>query len=188
MKHLSEDLMIDYAGGELNPGEAAEFKRHLAECAACREELAELQADLSAVREVFPAEPDKVFWAVYPVKLRERMTGRSKKSAPVFLPEWITALAGVSFAVTLAFMLATGKMYLSEAPMSYSEWSQSYLYQPVEAAESEDIVDAALAEVVEASELDFMPVSEEDIYQLLGNMSEEELAALFKDMEKYSYN
>ena len=188
MEHLTEYQLLDYSGREMPAAEAEITQRHLLDCAECRGALSRLQADLSAIREAFPAEPDAVFWAAYPVRLRERMTVKKKRIIQVFLPEWITALAGISFALTLAFMLATGKMYLNEVPMSYGEWSQAYIYQPLDATESKDIVDYALAKVVEVPDWDFIPLGEDDIFDLLQEMTDAELTVLFEDMANYDFN
>jgi anti-sigma factor RsiW len=50
-----EELLPDYALGVLSPEEAAEIEAHLEACAACREELGQLNTSLVQVVEALPA-------------------------------------------------------------------------------------------------------------------------------------
>ena len=185
MEHLSEKQLLDYLSGESLPREKTVVDKHLAECRACQANLAELRSDLKDIIKVFPEEPDGVFWASYPVRLRQRMEEGRRTGGAFFLPEWITALAGVSFAIAFIFILITGDVY-QEVPLNYETWQAAAFYQPTDYTDDIEIVDYALAEIIEIEDIDFMPVEETTFYETLEEMSEEELEAVFAMMEGYN--
>lgn len=185
MEHITETQLIDYSSGDISPNKKTEYEKHLTECNVCQRMLTELQEDLRAVTGVFPEDPDQVFWASYSVRVRQRMEDEKRTAGAFFLPEWMTALAGVSFAIAFIFMLITGDVY-KEIPLNYETWQAAALYQPTDYADDIETVDYALAEIIEVKDIDFLPLEEETLYETLEAMTDEELEAVFEMMEGYN--
>lgn len=104
-----------YVLGALDPAEAEEFRRHVAECTACREEVAAFEQ----VTQALPADAGR---SEVPRDLRRRVMREVRanpKAAPAgrtsavrmptrFSPAWGGGLAAVVVAVVLAVVLGTG--------------------------------------------------------------------------------
>jgi len=103
-KHPRADLPA-YADGELTPSQSERVERHLADCAACREELADLRALSATLRSLPEATPPRSF-ALTP--------GQVARPAPVAgrsLPAWAAmriAGTGVAAVFALVIMLDAG--------------------------------------------------------------------------------
>jgi hypothetical protein len=104
--HLQPDELVDVAEGT----RPASSVPHLASCEACRLQLADLKATLSAAADVEVPEPSPLFWDHLSAHVRDAVAAegvppRSFWAWPrLALPVGAVAIAGV----TLAFMLNTG--------------------------------------------------------------------------------
>ncbi len=185
MQHLTEFQLIDYISGEVYPEIREAFRQHLMECDECGKRLAELKSDLNMIKESFPTEPDSVFWASYPVRLWNRMESRDDSVNFAGIQQWITAFLGAAFAAVILIILLSGQKP-TEIPMNYEDWHASYIYEPVDFIDDEIIIDEALSEIVDLPDIDFMPVNENQIFDMMEAMSEEELMMLFETMEAFT--
>ena len=69
--HLTEDLLNGFVDGALEAGARREVESHLAGCASCRAEAAELRALLASARELPRAiEPERDLWAGIETRIR----------------------------------------------------------------------------------------------------------------------
>ncbi|MBC8277835.1 MAG: zf-HC2 domain-containing protein [FCB group bacterium] len=184
MEHLTEYQLIDYNSGELTYLEKRIVEDHFEACPDCRTRFTELCGDLESITEIFPAEPDNVFWAAYPVRLRERMEKKVTSPAAGYFQQWATALTGVAFSAVMVFMLMVGGS-VDKFPQYFDEWAYSSAYSESELYEVDDM-DYILAEIMDPVAPDFLPVDEYEITELLDTMSEDEIEALFQVMENVS--
>ena len=93
-----EERIALHAEGDLPPQERAEAERHLAECAGCREFLAELKQSLATLR---AAHAESVEASVY-TALRARVFERIDYARrPVWWLGWIGALAATAAALIM---------------------------------------------------------------------------------------
>jgi len=105
MKHLDEQRLIEYAGGEA--AEAAFIEQHLKECAACRASYESLQRVLAAASALPVPEPD----ASYEARLWRRLAPQLEpQTARGGWREWFSVrrlvTAGAVAALVLAAFLA----------------------------------------------------------------------------------
>ena len=71
----TQEQLLAFADGELDPAARALVSHHLAECAACRAEAADLAATLNAVQALpDPALPE-AFWDEFGAAVRQRVAG-----------------------------------------------------------------------------------------------------------------
>jgi anti-sigma-K factor RskA len=114
-RHCGEDVAA-YVLGALEPAEVEAFRRHIADCEACREEV-------EAFEQVTSALPPASTVHAVPKDLRRRVmrevratpkAAGEKRAAPVRLPlargsfAWAGGLAAVVIAVIVAVAIATG--------------------------------------------------------------------------------
>jgi anti-sigma-K factor RskA len=85
--HRWVELAAAYALGALDPGERAEFERHLETCASCR-------AEVESFREVSGLLAQSVAPATPPPMLRARVLRAARKARPRAIP-WLAAAAVV---------------------------------------------------------------------------------------------
>ena len=101
--HLQPDELVDLAEGTRTESSVP----HLAACEACRHQLAELKAMMSAAADVAVPEPSPLFWDHFSARVREAVAAegvprRSFWSWPrLALPVAVAAMAGVILAVAL---------------------------------------------------------------------------------------
>ncbi len=86
-EHRWTELAAPYALGSLDPGERAEFERHLETCASCRVEV-------QSFREVSGLLARGVAHATPPAELRARVLRYARRARPAILP-WAVAAAVV---------------------------------------------------------------------------------------------
>ena len=184
MEHLSEYQLIDYNSDELTNIEKRIVEDHFEVCPECKTKFTELCGDLESIAEIFPAEPDNVFWAAYPVRLRERMEKRVTSPAAGYFQQWATALTGVAFSAVMVFMLMAGGS-VNDSPQYFDGWAYSTVYSETELPEVDDM-DYILAEIINPITPDFLPADQYEITELLDTMSDDEIEALFKVMENIS--
>ena len=101
--HLQPDELVDLAEGTRTESSVP----HLAACEACRHQLAELKAMMSAAADVAVPEPSPLFWDHFSARVREAVAAegvprRSFWSWPrLAMPVAAAAMAGVILAVAL---------------------------------------------------------------------------------------
>ena len=101
--HLQPDELIDLAEGTRAESSAT----HLAECAVCRLQLAELKAMMSAAADVDVPEPSPLFWDHFSARVRQAVDaeGAPRRSfwtwPRVVIPAVSVAAAVLAVAVTL---------------------------------------------------------------------------------------
>jgi anti-sigma factor RsiW len=88
----SEEQLVLYHYAELPPAERLAVEKHLADCPDCRTVLAEMQSSLAALPRV-----ELRLSAAQKLTFAERVSSRTRRSAPGMLPRWGGALiaAGV---------------------------------------------------------------------------------------------
>jgi hypothetical protein len=112
--HLQPDELVDLAEGTRTESSVP----HLAACEACRHQLAELKAMMSAAADVAVPEPSPLFWDHFSARVREAVAAegvprRSFWSWPrLAMPIGAVALAGAIMAVALN----TGPVTAPDAP------------------------------------------------------------------------
>ncbi|HUI11531.1 MAG TPA: zf-HC2 domain-containing protein [Bacteroidota bacterium] len=97
--------LYEYAAGELSPPEARQCEEHLALCAACREELREMQEALALIprRATPPSEErDKGFWRSFAARVEERLPATARPPAFRGVPERIASFVHASRVPLLA--------------------------------------------------------------------------------------
>lgn len=103
-EHEWRDQAAGYAMGSLEADERQRFEAHLAECGACR-------ADVASFREVvgllaYGAPPASV-----PANLRERVTAEARRVRPLPRPRRVTpAVAGLAAAASIAAVVGLGAL------------------------------------------------------------------------------
>lgn len=101
--HLQPDELIDLAEGTRPESSVP----HLAECAVCRRQLAELTAMMSAAADVKVPEPSPLFWDHFSARVRDAVAaeGAPRRSfwtwPRVVIPAAAVATAVLAVAVTL---------------------------------------------------------------------------------------
>ena len=101
-----------YIDGELDAPAAERLERHLAECARCRTELAQLRATVAALQELPQAEPRRSF-ALSPEQAARR---RSLPAAPPLAFGARIAAAGVAVALAAVLVVDIGDLGGDGAP------------------------------------------------------------------------
>jgi hypothetical protein len=99
--HLQPDELVDLAEGTRTESSVP----HLAACAACRHQLAELKAMMSAAADVAVPEPSPLFWDHFSARVREAVAAEGGPRRPFWswprlaMPMAVAAIAGVILAV-----------------------------------------------------------------------------------------
>lgn len=106
MKHLSAEELIDLMEGTRSPSSAP----HLDSCEACRRQLAELRAVLSATAEIDVPEPSPLFWEHLSARIREAVAAAEASGPPPWFGSWpwpriVLPLAGVAVATLVIVAL-----------------------------------------------------------------------------------
>jgi predicted anti-sigma-YlaC factor YlaD len=104
MRHLTESDLLDLAEGAEPEASAG----HLASCEACRRQLMDLRAALTAAAAVDVPEPSPLFWEHLSARVHEAVQAEGQSSAPwlSWWPSWraivpIGALAMLALAAAL---------------------------------------------------------------------------------------
>lgn len=94
MSHLSLETLARLVDEPATPEEAA----HLANCAACRDELDAMRDDVAALRELPALEPPPAdAWSALAARLREEgLIGRDGTPRPARAGVWLRAAAGIA--------------------------------------------------------------------------------------------
>src|SRR5262245_37852524 len=94
-----EDTLIDYVYGELDLAGQRAFEMHLALCRACSEELAQLEAVRSCLRQWGP--PERAFTEsrseIFPASTRSDKSPRRLSRWLLEMPAWAQAAAALLF-------------------------------------------------------------------------------------------
>lgn len=95
--HLKDEALLDLVEGKA--GDAAEG--HLAECAACRQRVAEARAGLKLGLEADVPEPSSLYWENFRRQLGRRIESERHAGRPWFLPVVASLAAALLLAVGL---------------------------------------------------------------------------------------
>lgn len=101
--HLRPDELVDLAEGT----RAESSSPHLAECAVCRLQLAELKAMLSAAVDVDVPEPSPLFWDRFSARVRDAVAAEGARRRSfwtwprIVMPAAAVATAALAVAITL---------------------------------------------------------------------------------------
>jgi hypothetical protein len=115
MRHLTSEQLVDLAEGVRTEASMP----HLQSCDACRAQLAELRATVSAAGEVDVPEPSPLFWDHFSARVHHAVEAERVHGTPTVgrwwswraVPFWIGSVAVVVLAVAIA---TRGRV--SEAP------------------------------------------------------------------------
>ena len=113
--HLNSDQLVDIAEGTRPESSAP----HLAGCEACRAQLHELRAMMSAASEAEVPEPSPLFWDHLSSRVREAVATERTQPAPSrsTFGEWLRSRAGqVTLLVAATLLLAVALNQPATAP------------------------------------------------------------------------
>ena len=110
MKHLSEQDLGALLDGELTGRSRAEADRHLAECAACRAALDELEAQERDLAVALSHDPGEAYFEDFPARLGRRLgaEGPAREQAPERgrgLGAWLKGPRGLAWVGTAAALV-----------------------------------------------------------------------------------
>jgi anti-sigma factor RsiW len=139
MDCIDEKKLSIYADGELPEAEAAAIREHLAECAACREELSRLEFVSAALESLEGAEPDPYFAP----RLKRVAAGQRGRGWPARV--LVPAAAAAAAALSLAAGVFLGQALLAGSSGSSSQ-GNGVLVEYLGVAPVEDFPDGSLGE------------------------------------------
>ena len=113
MGHLSPRVFVDLLDGTV----ADTAVSHLASCASCRNQLAELRATRQAAFEAGVPEPSPLFWNHLSARVRDAVAGEPAQVAPWWHAEWSWRIAGFASAAAAAIAVAVALQAPNRAPM-----------------------------------------------------------------------
>ena len=102
MKHLSPDELVDLAEGTSSEPSS----RHLESCEACRRQLADMRAMLSAAAEVDVPEPSPLFWDHFSDRVRQAVALQGAPPRASWWEPWPRAVVPLSAAAFAAIIIA----------------------------------------------------------------------------------
>ena len=109
-RHLKPDTLAEYMDGRLGATARTRVDQQLASCGDCREELEELRANVSLLRQL-PTEPVPHSFSM-PAPPVEPISPRA--SAPLRVPQWVYAGAASAAVVVLAVLVSADATGLLE--------------------------------------------------------------------------
>ena len=109
-RHLKPDTLAEYMDGRLGATARTRVDQQLASCGDCREELEELRATVSLLRQL-PTEPVPHSFSM-PAPPVEPISPRA--SAPLRVPQWVYAGAASAAVVVLAVLVSADATGLLE--------------------------------------------------------------------------
>ena len=115
--HLREEEFVDLADGTLSERDLARVEGHVASCASCRQQLADLRAALTAASAVDVPEPSPLFWDHFSRRVREAVAvqGRPDRAwSPWLFP------AATAAALLLVVVLGPGLWRSTRGPQPAS--------------------------------------------------------------------
>lgn len=101
MTHLSPDTLVDLLDGT----RAETAVLHLASCAACRQQLADLRVSWQAAADVEVPEPSPLFWDHLSARVRAAVAAEVPPRAPWWRIDWSWTSVGLAGAVVAALVL-----------------------------------------------------------------------------------
>ena len=177
MRHIEEYKLWEYLEDEMPAEETEYVKEHLNICDKCSLELKQLIDDLGKFDTLQPAEPDKVFWAAYLPRLKQRMEDR--KSSGGYIYQWMSAFASAAAVVIFTLML-TGGFEAERVPMFYEEWAANNLYHNYPSDIDANAVDNIFWSMLDEEEQELWLEYNYDYTESLENLSDEEWNELHK--------
>lgn len=143
MRHLSPEEFVDALDG----AGGAWVREHVASCAACREQLRELNALAREAEVADVPEPSPLFWDHFSARVRTAVAaeaaGLSSGSSRASMAEYVRALGGswrvfvpVAAVAVLAIALFVRLPFSTERAGSYSATGSPAAAAPVEAGNS----------------------------------------------------
>jgi TolA-binding protein len=128
MKHLTPEQLSAFLDNELRGKASEEAEAHLASCAGCREELAQLAALEKLTREAEPSPADESYFATFSQRVQEGIAREKPVPLGESLREWFKKLTAVPVfglqwmgGVAVAALVVGFGIYLYQHP---------YLVQP----------------------------------------------------------
>lgn len=99
------DRLSDYLDGELEPHDRAALERHLADCAECRTDLADLRAVVARAQMLPDARPEENLWPGIAARI-----GASVRPRPTLVTRRFAFTLPQLVAASLALIIASGGM------------------------------------------------------------------------------
>ncbi|MEM7357285.1 MAG: zf-HC2 domain-containing protein [Acidobacteriota bacterium] len=123
-----EPLLDDLVDGRLSAALQADAEAHLAGCAGCREQLAELEALLAAVDELpHTLEPPENLWPAIAPRLSPRTVAAQPSGVPGWLRQAAAALAFMTLGALLSQILLPGWESVGSAPSAPADGTKAEL-------------------------------------------------------------
>lgn len=111
--HINQDNLSEYLDGRLSVAAASRIDRHLAECAACRQELDTLRTTVSLLRRMPELSLPRSFILPGPPPAAVAV----RPPVPLRMPQWVYSGAAAAAALVLAVLVsADASGFLSSAP------------------------------------------------------------------------
>jgi len=74
----AQELLIEYADGDLTPADEAAVRQHVSECDGCAAELADIEALRTLLADDGYVEPSSFYWTRFRAGLRRKLAGRTR--------------------------------------------------------------------------------------------------------------
>jgi predicted anti-sigma-YlaC factor YlaD len=178
--HQKREELIDFVEGELSAERTGEIDAHLKTCKECAAYVESLKRTFSVLTEDTVPEPPPGYWTYLPRRVRQQAgAGRRRRRILVFAPG-IAALAVVLMLVWRGTRAPAPETTTLE--MITAELATEDLLESVAASEVYEVMfmDAAAEEI---TSLDQYLSETEDIYDLIGTLSDAEAEAFVAELD-----
>jgi hypothetical protein len=129
--HLHSEELVDIAEG----GRAESSAPHLAACAACRTQLAEMRAVMSAVVDVDVPEPSPLFWDHFSARVSHVVAREPRRAAwlpALGMPRFLVPALALAAAMVVAVLLVNSRGVSPSAGPSAAGAGVADAHQPRE--------------------------------------------------------
>jgi len=176
--HPEHHVLIDYMEGELPSGKTEEIRLHLAACESCRSYLESLEATLSLLAQDSVPEPPPGFWAYLTQRIKHRARARRRRLVLIFTP----GLAALFVAIIMVWSSMRAPVEMPDSiDLMLADMSTGEIVESLSATPAyDDVVVEAAGEEIRS--LDEYFIENEDIYELIDALSEEEREELFSEI------
>jgi predicted anti-sigma-YlaC factor YlaD len=176
----NHEELIDFVEGELSAERAGEVGAHLKTCKECAAYVASLKRTFSVLQEDTVPEPPPGYWAYLPQKVRQQAAARGRRRRILVIAPGMAALAVVLMLIWWGSRAPAPELTTLE--MITAELATEDLLESVASSEAYDIMflDAAAEEI---TLLDEYLSETEDIYDLVGTLSDAEAEAFVAELD-----
>lgn len=150
-----QELLVELAGGTIDPAGREVVEKHLAGCSECAEELASLERTFGALRCDGYTEPSPFYWTRFHAALRRRLDGSRERGLVI---DWSRLAPRLAPAAVALFCFAAGLWIgLRPAPRAAGIPSDTAVVASYDVAREAPVISPASKLLVESG-LDGHPV------------------------------